>query len=104
MKSGIKYVSVLKRDLENRFDKYVDALPKTNNERKIYTSQAVIKELTEGLKWIQYRTNKGNAFKIEREKFKKWRESQTANDDSEEMEDITDEETESISETETSDD
>ena len=104
MKSGIKYILVLKRDLERNFDRYIDTLPKTNNERKIYTSQAVIKELTEGLKWVEYRTNKGNAYKIEQEKFKKWRELQTANDESEEMEDITDEETESMDETESSDD
>ena len=85
--SNIKYISVLKRDFENRFDQYVETLPKSNNERKLYTSQAVIKELTEGLKWVPYHTNKGTAYKIEQEKFNKWKESQM-NNNSEEMEDI----------------
>ena len=95
--SGHKYISVLKQDLESNFDRYVDTLPKSNNERKLYTSQAVIKELTEGLKWIQYHTSKGAAYKIEQEKFNKWRESQTSNDESEEMEDVSESESETSS-------
>ena len=94
--SRIKYISVLKQDLENRFDRFTEALPKTNNERKLYTSQAVIKELTEGLKWVSYHTNKGAAYKIEQEKFDKWKELQMNNsstDETEEMENVSDTDT-----------
>ena len=85
----IKYISVLKQDLENKFDRFTEALPKTNNERKLYTSQAVIKELTEGLKWVSYHTNKGAAFKIEQEQFDRWKASQST-DETEEMENVSD--------------
>ena len=89
--SRIKYISVLKQVLENSFDKFTEALPKSNNERKLYTSQAVIKELTEGLEWVSYHTNKGIAYKIEQEKFDKWRQNNTKfnnSDETEEMDDV----------------
>ena len=74
-------------DLQNSFASYVNALPASNREKKMYTVGSVKEELENCLHWEEKRMNSARGYMLTREAYFTWRDSLASEIEEIELED-----------------
>ena len=70
-----EFAFISNNELQNAFTNYVNALPPTNREKKMYTVGSVKDELENGLHWVEKRVASARGYMLSREAYFSWRES-----------------------------
>ena len=78
LKTGKKvgrFAFILLAKLTEKWNNYVEALPSSNREKRMYTIGSVREELENGLGWQCKKLNMGSGYMLSEEKYKQWRQT-----------------------------